>query len=208
MSISVKKDSPWPERETAIVDGRRQRSDRSRQRIIEALFDLISEGEMSPNAASVAKRARVGLRTVFRHFEDLDRIYDEMTDALITAILPKVVAPYQGTTWQDRLMECIDRRADIYETVFPLRVSMMLRIHQSEFIRQQYKRDLTLERSSLKAILPASIASDTPLFAALEVTLGFPTWRKLRQDQSRSPEAAKEIVRLMVTRLIANENHD
>ena len=66
---------PWPELETTTEDGRRQRSDRSRRRIIEALFDLIGEGDMSPSAVNVAARAEVGLRTVFRHFEDMDSIY-------------------------------------------------------------------------------------------------------------------------------------
>ena len=99
----------WRELEASTEDGRRRRSDRSRRQIIEALFDLISEGNVSPSAASVAERAKVGLRTVFRHFEDMDSIYDEMTDAVMTAVMPMIVAPFESETWKERLAECIDR---------------------------------------------------------------------------------------------------
>jgi AcrR family transcriptional regulator len=190
--------------EAASDDGRRQRSDRSRRRIIEAMFDLISEGHMSPSAVDVAERAKVGLRTVFRHFEDMDSIYDEMTAELTEAVLPKIMAPYEATTWRDRLMECVERRADLYETVFPMRVCMMLRRFQSTFLGEQYERDTKLARSSLKSLLPDDVTSNRDLFGAIEVVLDFSTWRHLRQDQNRSVENAKKSIRLMLEGLIAN----
>ena len=85
-----------------------------------------------------------------------------------------------------------------------MRVSMILRYHQSDFIQKQYKRDIALERSMLKAILSSEIVEDRTLFAAIEVTLGFPTWRRLRQDQNLSVASAKKTIRLMLEGLIAN----
>ena len=211
-SAVLKRSSPlkslFPTIEAETNDGRKLRSDRSRRRIIEAMFELLREGDMTPSAVAVAERASVGMRTVFRHFEDMDSIYDEMTEKLLAAIMPKVEAPFQATTWRERLMECVDRRAEVYEEVFPMRVSMILRYHQSEFIQEQYKRDIALERSTLKAILPEALVADRTLFAALEVTLGFPTWRRLRQDQNLSVENAKKTIRLMLEGLIANVDAD
>ena len=163
---------------------------------------------MSPGAVNVAERADVGLRTVFRHFEDMDSIYDEMTEEVMTAILPKIKAPFKASAWRERLLECVDRRAEVYEAIFPIRVCMILRYHQSDFIQEQYKRDVALERTMLKAILPPDIVADRILFAALEVTLGFPTWRRLRQDQNLSVENAKKTVRLMLEGLIADVEVD
>ena len=202
MIAGTVKDRLWPKLETATDDGRRQRSDRSRRRIIEALFDLIAEGNMSPSAVSVAQRAGVGLRTVFRHFEDMDSIYNEMTEELMAIIMPKLVAPYQADDWRDQLMECLDRRAEIHELVFPVRVCMSLRYYQSDFINQQYKRDVGLGRSSLKAILPEKVSADPTLFASLELILSFQTWRRLRQDQDLSVEDTKTTVRFMLKSLI------
>lgn len=208
VSVATKKKSPWPALEAGSDDGRRRRSDLSRRRIIEAMFDLISEGHMSPSAANVAARANVGLRTVFRHFEDMDSIYDEMTAELTEALLPKVMAPYEANTWRERLMECVDRRVDLYETVFPMRVCMMLRRFQSTFLGEQYERETKLARSSLKSLLPNVVTSDRELFGALEAVLDFSTWRQLRQDQNRSVESAKKSIRLMLEGLIADVDAD
>ncbi len=204
MTTTTKKKSPWPALQAGTEDGRRQRSDRSRRRIIEAMFDLIGEGNMSPSAAKVAERADVGLRTVFRHFEDMDSIYDEMTAELTEAIMPKIVAPYEGRTWRDRLMESVEKRAEIYEMVFPMKVCMSLRRFQSDFLGAQYERDTAKMRSTLKSILPKQINADRDLFGAIEAALDFSTWRQLRSDQKRSVESAKASIRLILNGVIAN----
>ena len=208
MPTKQKLNSPWPKLETKGEDGRRHRSDRSRRRIIEALFDLIGEGDMSPSAVSVAARADVGLRTVFRHFEDMDSIYDEMTAELSEAVMPKLKAPFVSSTWRERLMESVERRADIYEMVFPMKVCMSLRRFQSDFIKTQHEQDVALERSTLKAILPKEIVSNRTLFSALETTLAFTTWRRLRQDQNLSVESAKDAMQLILAGLIADIDVD
>ena len=56
------------------VDGRVQRSQRSRQAMVQALFDLVGSGVLQPTAQQVARRAKVGIRTVFRHFSDMDSL--------------------------------------------------------------------------------------------------------------------------------------
>jgi AcrR family transcriptional regulator len=204
VTTATKKKNPWPDLQPGTEDGRRQRSDRSRRRIIEAMFDLIGEGNMSPSAVDVAERANVGLRTVFRHFEDMDSIYDEMTAELTEAVMPKISAPYEGTTWRDRLLESVDRRAELYEIVFPMKVCMSLRRFQSDFLGAQYVRDTSKMRSTLKSILPKQIIADRDLFGAIEVALDFSTWRQLRSDQKRSVESAKASIRLTLNGLIAN----
>ena len=163
---------------------------------------------MSPSAVSVAERASVGLRTVFRHFEDMDSIYDEMTAELTEAVMPKVKAPFEATTWRERLIESVEKRAEIYEMVFPMKVCMSLRRFQSDFIKEQYERDIATMRSSLKSILPKEITSKRTLFAALETTLAFTTWRRLRQDQKLSVENAKEAIQLILNGLVADIDVD
>lgn len=198
----------FPAIDAETNDGRRLRSNRSRRRIIEALFELLAEGDMAPSAASVAERAKVGMRTVFRHFEDMDSIYDEMAQEISEAAIPMVVAPYESTTWQDRLFECLEKHAELYETVFPMKMCMNLRRFQSDFLGEQYERDILYLRSALKNILPEEITSNRDLFGAIEVALDFSTWRHLRQDQKRSVESAKTSIRLMLEGLIAGVDLD
>ena len=71
-------------------DGRRQHSERSRQKILKAMWALMLGGNMDPSAAEIADTADVGLRSVFRHFEDMDSIYRELVflaEADVTALL-------------------------------------------------------------------------------------------------------------------------
>jgi AcrR family transcriptional regulator len=201
MTLSRTKKMPWPELEALSNDGRRQRSDRSRRRIIIAMFELLRAGEMTPSAAQVAERADVGLRTVFRHFEDMESIFEEMTDELKSVIMPKVEAPFEGNTWRDKLFELADRNADIYEQVFPMQVALVLRRFQSEFLQKQYKSEVSLLRTTLKSILPKSVVEDRTRFAAIEVNLTFATWRRLREDQNLSATNARRTLALILKAL-------
>lgn len=183
-------------------DGRRQRSERSRAQIIEAMFRLIREGEMSPSAARVAERAEVGLRTVFRHFEDMDSLYVEMAERINGEVMPKVLAPFEAQEWRERFFEHVNRRIEIYEYIMPVRVSANLRRFQSRFLMEEYRRNLLMERSALMALLPEEISGDPVLFAAIETSASFQTWRRLRQDSDLSPEEAAVVFRLVLERLI------
>ncbi len=191
-----------PSARTEPSDGRRQRSERSRSQIIDAMFSLIREGDMSPSAARVAERAEVGLRTVFRHFEDMDSLFVEMAERISSEIMPKVLAPFEARDWRGRFMEHVERRIEIYEYIMPVRVSANLRRFQSRFLMEEYRRNLLIERASLSALLPEEITSDPVLFAAIETTVSFQTWRRLRQDSGLSQEEAASVFRLMMERLV------
>jgi len=203
MTISKITPFPGPQPNDDSSDGRRQRSERSRTQIVDALFALIREGDMNPSAARVAERAAVGQRTVFRLFEDMDSLFGEMAEQIQAEIMPIVLAPYTAPDWKERLGEIVRRRADVYERIFPVRVSANLRRFQSRFLMDEYRRNLILERESLKAILPADRASDQQLVAALDVVTGFQAWRRLRQDQGLSAQEAQAVMQLMVDGLIA-----
>ena len=45
---------------------------------IDALQELVHEGVLVPTAQTVAERAGVGIRTVFRHFDDMETLFATM----------------------------------------------------------------------------------------------------------------------------------
>lgn len=184
-------------------DGRKARSQRSREQIVDALFALIEEGDVDPGAASVAERAGVGLRTVFRHFEDMDGLYREMAERLEAEILPIVMSPWQSQDWKERLHELVERRAGIYERLMPLKVAANLRRFSSPQLRHAYTRFLTMERAGLTGILPDAVRSDETLLGALELLTGFQSWRRMRQDQGLSAEASEAVMRRTLDALLA-----
>lgn len=191
--------APLPEDE---ADGRRQRSSRSREQIVRAMIDLIRAGDMQPSAARVAEKANVGLRTVFRHFEEMETLHREITAIVEAEILPLIEKPFEGKTWRIQMGELLARRAQIYERVMPLKVAGSLQRFRSHFLMDDYRRFLRGERDGLKRVLPPKIVNDPVLFAAIELASGFQAWRRLRQDQRLSVGDALNVLRFTVDRLL------
>lgn len=189
----------------AEADGRRQRANRSREAIVHAMIDLIRAGEMTPAAARVAERANVGLRTVFRHFEEMDTLNREISAIVEAEIMPLIERPFAGRTWRQQLSELLDRRAQIYERVMPLKIAGSLQRFRSKFLMEDYNRFLRMERHGLKRVLPQKIMDDAVLFSAIELATGFQAWRRLRQDQGLSARDALAVLRFTVDRLLAGK---
>ena len=58
--------------ETPRVDGRRERGNRNKAAVVQALLELYEAGEIQPSAARIAEVAGVSERSVFRYFDDME----------------------------------------------------------------------------------------------------------------------------------------
>lgn len=179
-------------------DGRRARSRSSRARIVAAMLDLVAKGEVAPSAAQVAEVAGVGLRSVFRHFKDMDALYREMTEAIEVQVLPILLRPPEGATWQQRLLHLAERRARIFETIMPYRISANVRRFESPYLMEDYRRMLRLEAETLGAHFPEAVLADSVGARGLNVILSFNTWRLLRHDQGLPADDAGAVVRRLL----------
>ncbi|MBI1403349.1 MAG: TetR family transcriptional regulator [Porphyrobacter sp.] len=167
------------------------------------MLDLVGAGVVAPSASQVAEAAGVGLRTVFRHFADMDALYREMTEAIEARVLPILLRPPLGETWQARLADLAERRAQIFETIMPYRISASLRRFESPYLMQDYRRMLRLEAQTLEAYLPETVKADATAVQGLGVILSFATWRLLRRDQGLGVEQARAVVRRMLADALA-----
>lgn len=196
-------DSAAPNAPDTTLDGRRARSERSRQRIIDALFALVRSGQINPSAAQVAENAEVSLRTVFRHFEEIDSLYREMVNQCEARFLPLFMRPFEASDWKGRLLELRDRRMQFFEEVMYLRICTEARRHQSHVLMDDYMRFIRLERAGLAAMLPDRVQAEPDLMAAFDVALCFETYRRLRQETGLSAEQARAAVARLVDMIIA-----
>lgn len=194
--------------EPQVLDGRRARALATRDRIVEAMLRLVREGDVSPSAARVAQTAGVGMRTVFRHFDEMDALYREMAERIEARVMPVLLKPFAATEWRARLSEMVDRRALIFETIMPYRLSADMKRFQSDFLMRGHLRQARLERAALHAALPAYVAADAARVAALELALSFDCWRRLRHEQGLSPDQAQRAMRLLVEALLAGVSAD
>ncbi len=190
-------------REPPSADGRRERSRSTRARIVQAMLDLVGGGHIAPSAAEVAEQAGVGLRSVFRHFDDMDSLYSEMSDAIEVRLMPVLLKPLAATEWKPRVRELAERRMTVFETMLPYRISANIKRYQSSFLMQDYKRLIRLERQGVEALLSPAVLADSAQTNALLAPLSFQTWRLLRHDQELPVEAARAVVLRLVNAVLA-----
>lgn len=189
---------------TPRTDGRRARSQSSRAKIVAAMLEVVGSGETSPGAAQIADVAGVGLRSVFRHFDDMDSLYREMSEHIEAKVLPIMLQPLKADTWQDRVRELSARRIQVFETILPYRISANLKRFQSPFLMEDYRRMLRLEQVSLEAVLSPAVLTDKVGTQAINAVFSFQTWRLLRHDQQLPVETASAVVMRLVEAMLAD----
>ncbi|MEL6486773.1 MAG: TetR/AcrR family transcriptional regulator, partial [Pseudomonadota bacterium] len=190
--------------EPPLSDGRRERSLASRRKILEAMVDLVAAGDPNPSAAAVADKAGVGLRSVFRHFQDKDSILREIDDRLVETYQPILSAPYEAEGWKAQLFELIERRCAVNEVVVVFRLSSILARYRSPFVVKKSRQLHAGEKRMLDRVLPQALQTSTPLGQSIMTATSFDTWRFLRQDEELSPQETLWAIKRMVTDIIAH----
>ena len=173
------------------LDGRRQRSETSRKRIVRAMLELIGGGDVSPSAESVAARARLGLRTVFRHFENMETLYQESNAAMTAELRPIAEKPFRSTDWRGQLREIVERRVRIFELIMPFKIASDVHRHHSPFLARKAEELTVGQRTVLVRAVPAEQRADDAFFESLDLILSFETWRRLRKEQKLSVARAR-----------------
>ena len=191
-------DSPLPRPEE--TDGRRRRSLDSRARIVAAVVKLTREGELNPSAERVSDRAGVGLRTVFRHFADVESLYLEVTEVVEAQMRALGARPFVGETWRERVIELVSRRAEGFELLVPFRRASDLRRHASQVLQDDIARLTGTLRLILLGQLPGDF--DSPSTEALDLVLSYEAWSRLRREQGLDPAAAQVVLERAVRALI------
>ncbi len=187
------------------ADGRRARGVDNRRKIVTALLKLVEDGNVDPSAEEVAAAASVGLRTVFRHFADMDSLHASISELMTAEIRPIIEQPFAAADWRGRLDELIERRAQIFERLLPFKIAGDAHRHRSPFLTAEHKALVKMQTQALRGVLPAKIAGDRPLVAALDLVLSFDAWKRLRHDQGVTARDARSALRFAASALISSE---
>ena len=181
-------------------DGRRRRSQTSRDRIVAAMLELVAEGRITPGADDVATRAGVGLRTVFRHFADMESLYAALTQTLAKQY-ERWLIPFESSEWRGQLVEVVERRTATYERLLPFKRAGDAHRHMSPAMQHEYASVLALMRQRLHTLLPSAIADDARRFETIDLMLSFEVWQRLRGEQQLGAGPSRDIVMHEVLRL-------
>ena len=182
------------------VDGRVQRGERSRQRIVAALFDLVGAGVLQPTAQQVAARAGVGMRTVFRHFSEMETLYAAMNGRLDGEVRPALMAARRVGPLSERVAGLVRQRARLFERVAPYKRAANLQRWRSRYLEGRHRvmqRDL---RADLLSWLPELRDAPASAVETVDLVTSFEAWERLRNDQRLGVKAAMAVVEQTVER--------
>ena len=187
------------------ADGRKHRSQRSQMLIVNAMLELVAKGNLEPSADQIAEIAKVGRRSVFRHFSDMDTLYREMNNSITATIGSIVQQPFLAANWRGQVLELVDRRAMGFEKMKPFLLAGQVQRHRSAFLKTAHAQFVGILRNILMAILPKDAARDAVLVEALDMLLSFESWNRLREDQGLSIAKSKRVLKQAIESLLEGQ---
>ena len=191
------------------IDGRRLRSERTKQLIIEAFLSLLRETAQMPTAVQIAERAGYSVRSIFERFPDLNALRVAATDYSLAQAL--ALAPPRGATGdrQTRLRSQINTRAHTCERGVALWRVLLQFADQDETgqLKQRVARgrETTIDRLELMyrpelSTLPEDERRE--LLIALEALTDMESWARMREQHGLSFDEACDVWMYAIDRLL------
>lgn len=169
--------------ELTVIDGRRKRSERSRTAIITASLALIDQGILVPAAKQIADAAGVGIRSFFRHFEDMEALF-EAVDAHARSSFAELFPEGDGSGPLDaRIDAFISGRTEAFEQLCNIILSTQAQMWKSQTLRRHYARDQQKLRRITAGWFPETEGQTPQAADALEALTSFEFWHRLRHHQ-------------------------
>lgn len=188
--------------EKRSTDGRVQRSQRSRQAIVKATLGLIRAGNLMPTAQQVADQSGVTIRTVFRHFEDMEALYVE-TDATLRPEYESIFlkADHSGT-FEERVIHAVDCHERVYSDLANVIRFTLAHKWRSPTLTRHYARNQRALRKDLDLWLPELSEVSEETREAIDGIASFEFWDRLRTEQGLGKKAASQLISNLVLALL------
>ena len=137
----------------------------------------------------------MGLRSVFRHFEDMETLYAELRERMDRELRPpRPLPPLQGSL-DERLAAFARARGRVYERITPFQRAERPQRWRSPTLQDAHLTLLREQRKHLLETFPEIDSLPAEVRHALEVVTGFEFWELLRTDQGLGAARAEETMR-------------
>ena len=177
-----------------IKDGRKLRSQNTSDHILSTIIRLAREGNQDINFDVIAKEAKLGTRTIFRHFEDKDALLEALNKKVRESIFNNFPKKSENESLEKRMKSLISFLCDMYSKNKNLYYWTAINIVQSE---QVYKNALAmykLHRMNILKTLPEIESKDRREQEAIFQILSFAFWRDMRLFSKKKKKEIEEIL--------------
>ena len=191
------------------IDGRRARGERARIAVVDAILDLLQEGDLKPTAERVAARAGVSPRLVFHHFADLEALYAAAADRQFERLRPLIKPIASDGPFEKRLDTFLRQRVRMWERIAPVRRASLLLEPFSGELGRRLEDARTFAREEAAAVFRKEIdtfprSARVDVVSALDAAAAWQTWEVLRRHQGLSVENARRVTARIIFALLTS----
>lgn len=191
-------------------DGRRMRTQRSRERILNAVAEALRDPDIEITIPEIAARSGVSASTIFRHFRDRDGLTDALTERTAARVVRYLAqAPIEDDKLEDRIASLVRRRVALFEEIGPLlRAGANPPGRRAHHRSERMKLEGVLANEFRQALQPAleglSRAESKLVLEAVGTLLSADSWAHLRMVRGQGVHAS-EAVLIRALRAIAGQ---
>jgi len=180
--------------EVISTDGRKKRSKDTSELIIDTAFSLLNEGILNITHELIAKEAKIGTRTIFRHFKDKNSLIIGMHNKLLKDFelsKPKIDLDIDVIT---RLKSLIEFTCNTYEKYQYVHHWTVKNLWYSKDVRMNIVEWNKRSSNYIFEFLPEIKDQQWEKEDFIVNTLSFPFWQRLVGISKRTNKEIKSIL--------------
>ena len=180
--------------EVISIDGRKKRSKDTSELIIDTAFSLLNEGILNITHELIAKEAKIGTRTIFRHFKDKNSLIIGMHNKLLNdfeSYKPKIDLDIDVSSRLKLLIEFTCNTYEKYQYVYHWTVK---NLWYSKDVRMNIVEWNKRSSNYIFEFLPEIKDQQWEKEDFIVNTLSFPFWQRLVGISKRTNKEIKGIL--------------
>jgi AcrR family transcriptional regulator len=196
------------------ADGRRVRRDRNRDAVVDALLELLHQGELQPSSTQIAERAGLSPRSLFRYFDDVDDLSRAAIERQQLRVWPLARAHVRlDAPLDERIAAVVDARVRFFEASGNVGRVARLREPFQPVIAAGLATGRAALRRQLRDLFTPELDAlgttrATSTLAALDVLCSYESYRLMRDDQAMTRAKVTATLVDAVTRLLRDPASD
>lgn len=187
------------------ADGRNLRRTRNVDVVVDAMLDLLAEGNLWPSAADIAARSGLSERSVYRYFDDLDALAQVAVEAQMERAEHLFQPLGAHGTRDERLDRLVRHRVRMFGEIGGVLHAARLRASLREVVAAALALRQRQLRAQLQELFPEELDGQDDLLTALEVVTGFDALHALRIDRNCSATRTRRIMRRTAEAVLTHE---
>jgi AcrR family transcriptional regulator len=191
------------------IDGRRERTKRTRAAIVAALTELLDEGRIEPTAAEIAERASVAVRSIGQHFASREELLLAVAEHHASRLArPELDAKAVDVTatFEERIESFVRKRVRVLEASRMMRGAAAVVMARSPAVAKALERVASQRRAETAHLFASEIAESADPEAterAVALLTSGRSWDALRGELDLSQKSSQRQLTSMLKTILA-----